>query len=173
MGVDEHKRAAPRCIRCAVLTVSDSRTAQTDRSGAEVRRLLVAAGHDVVRTEIVPDDPSRIAQTVTLWARSGEVQAIVVSGGTGLAPRDRTYEALTPLFNRRIDGFGELFRSLSFQEIGSAAMLSRAVAGLVDQTAVFALPGSTPGCKLALERLILPELGHIAYLADQQPKGEV
>jgi molybdenum cofactor biosynthesis protein B len=164
MGVDEHKRASPTTVRCGVLTVSDSREARTDLSGAEIRRLLTNAGHSVLRTDIVPDEPDRIADVVKSWAGSGEIQVILVNGGTGLAPRDRTYEALEPLLDRRIDGFGELFRFLSFGEIGPAAMLSRAVAGVVGATVLFALPGSTAGCRLALERLILPELGHIVHL---------
>jgi molybdenum cofactor biosynthesis protein B len=143
--------------------VSDSREARTDASGAEIRRLLFGAGHSVLRSEIVPDEPDRIAEVVKRWAVSGEIEAIVVNGGTGLAPRDRTYEALEPLLDRRIDGFGELFRFLSFGEIGPAAMLSRAAAGVIGATVVFALPGSTAGCRLALEKLVLPELGHIVH----------
>lgn len=163
VGVAEHKKAGPRCVACALVTVSDTRTPATDTSGALLRTRLEAGGHRVVSYEILPDEPTRVRERVVALAEAG-VEAVVLSGGTGIAPRDTTYEAVAGVLERRLDGFGELFRSLSFQEIGPAAMLSRAVAGTLRATIVFAIPGSTAACELAVERLVLPELGHIVGL---------
>jgi molybdenum cofactor biosynthesis protein B len=171
MSVKEHKKSAPRSVACAVLTVSDTRTADTDESGALIRALLERAGHRVTMSHIVPDDGERIVSLVRMMSTDAANDAIIVTGGTGLAPRDTTYEAVSRLFTRRIDGFGELFRFLSFQEIGAAAMLSRAVAGLIGTTVVFALPGSTSGVRLGLEKLILPELSHAVSLASPTRRG--
>ncbi len=163
MSVHEHKRHAREHLKAGVITASDTRTPDTDTSGALIRELLERAGHQVLYYEILPDAPKRIAGAVrTNLAR---LDAIIVNGGTGIAPRDSTIEAIRPLLEREIEGFGELFRMLSYQEIGSAAMLSRAVAGLRAGKFIAALPGSTAACKLAMEKLIIPELGHIAYLA--------
>lgn len=164
MGAHEHKRDAPSRLTCAVITVSDTRTPDTDGSGSLIRARLAAAGHGVVSYAIVPDEPARVAAHVRELVADEDVQAVVLNGGTGIAARDSTYEAVAGLLEKRIDGFGELFRHLSYEQIGAAAMLSRAVAGVVGTTAVFALPGSTAACELALERLIVPELGHIAGL---------
>jgi len=153
-------------VACAVLTVSDTRTEADDKSGACIREHLERAGHDVVVHQIVTDDRERIAATVRTLASREEIDAIVVNGGTGLAPRDVTYEALMPLLDRTLDGFGELFRVLSYEQIGAAAMLSRAIAGQIGATLVFALPGSTGGCELAMEKLIVPELAHAVSLAN-------
>jgi molybdenum cofactor biosynthesis protein B len=143
--------------------VSDTRTADTDTSGARIRELLQAAGHRVVAYSILPDEPSIVRpQLVELIAESAEV--VVVNGGTGLAPRDTTYEAVVGLLDKRIDGFGELFRSLSYAEIGPAAMLSRAVAGVAARTVVVSLPGSTKAVELAMQKLLLPVLGHMRQL---------
>ncbi|MEE8311172.1 MAG: molybdenum cofactor biosynthesis protein B [Candidatus Binatia bacterium] len=163
MAAGEHKKDAPSVLTCAVLTVSDTRTGDTDGSGAAIRERLGAAGHLVVAYEIVRDEPAEVAARVRDLAGGG-IQAVVLNGGTGIAARDNTYEALMGILDKRIDGFGELFRHLSYEDIGSPAMLSRAVAGVVGTTAVFALPGSTAACELALDRLIVPELGHIAKL---------
>jgi len=163
VGVSDHKKAAPRSVRCAVVTVSDTRTAATDTSGALLKSRLDAGGHRIVSYEILPDEPVRIRDRVRDLAEA-DVEAVLLSGGTGIAPRDTTFEAVVGLLDRRLDGFGELFRSLSYAEIGSAAMLSRAVAGTLGSTVVFAMPGSTAACELAVERLILPELGHIVGL---------
>jgi molybdenum cofactor biosynthesis protein B len=141
--------------------VSDTRTDEDDRSGAAARRLLVEAGHEVVDRSIVPDDPAQVRARLTRWIDGGACDVIVSTGGTGIAPRDRTYEAVVELLDRRLDGFGELFRMLSWEQVGSAAMLSRAVGGVARGTAIFALPGSTKAVELALERLIVPELGHL------------
>ena len=151
-------------VRCAILTVSDSRTPETDGSGRTIRELLLAGGHKVHSYEIVPDNRDQIRRLVTELSGQPDCEAVLVTGGTGFAPRDVTVEAVEPLFQRRIDGFGELFRSLSFQEIGAAAMMSRAVAGVVGTTVVFAMPGSTAAVRLATTRLILPQLGHLVGL---------
>jgi molybdenum cofactor biosynthesis protein B len=162
MGSD-HKSADHGRVRCAVLTVSDSRTRETDRSGALLKARLEAAGHVVVSYDIVPDEPDRVRERILAHAKNA-IDAVLVNGGTGISPRDTTYEAVSALLERRLDGFGELFRSLSYAEIGAAAMLSRAVAGVVSATVVFSMPGSTPACTLAVERLILPQLGHVVGL---------
>jgi molybdenum cofactor biosynthesis protein B len=162
---DQHRAAGPPSVACAVLTVSDTRTAETDRGGDLVVELLTAAGHSVAARRIVPDDPAAIQPLLVAWIADASVEAIVLTGGTGIAPRDRTPEALAPLVDRPLPGFGELFRWLSFQDIGPAAMLSRATAGVAGTTLVFALPGSPAGVRLALEKLILPELGHLASQA--------
>ncbi|HET9481370.1 MAG TPA: molybdenum cofactor biosynthesis protein B [Candidatus Polarisedimenticolia bacterium] len=155
-----HREAAPRSIRVAVLTVSDTRTPDTDESGALIRDLSVGAGHRVVRYEVIPDGTERLTLAVREALDAG-AEAVLVNGGTGLSGRDRSYEAIASLLDRRIDGFGELFRWLSFRSIGAAAMLSRAVAGLVDGRPVFSMPGSPAAVRLAMEELILPELGHV------------
>lgn len=165
MGVHEHKGAAETVLTCAVVTVSDTRTAADDQSGQTLRRLLAEAGHLVRPVEIIPDDAARIASTVHALVSDRGLHAVILTGGTGIAPRDCTYEAISGLLTKTLDGFGELFRALSYEEIGSAAMLSRAIGGLVGTTAVFALPGSTGACRTAMTRLILPELPHIVSLA--------
>ncbi len=157
-------QAGPRAVACAILTVSDTRTPETDGSGRRSRELLEAAGHRVVAYSILPDEPTLVRDRVTELLADADVEAIVVNGGTGLAPRDTTYEAVVSLLDKRIDGFGELFRSLSFAEIGPAAMLSRAVAGVAGRTIVASLPGSTGAVELALSRLLVPELGHMVRL---------
>jgi molybdenum cofactor biosynthesis protein B len=166
VSVKEHRHAAPRRVSCAILVVSDTRTAESDRSGPVIRSCIEEAGHHVVVHRIVSDDRERIGSSVRMFADDGTIDAVIISGGTGLAPRDVTYEAVSELFSKTIDGFGELFRALSFQQIGAAAMLSRAVGGLISRTVVYALPGSPPACELALRELILPELGHAVSLAN-------
>ncbi|MBI5503211.1 MAG: MogA/MoaB family molybdenum cofactor biosynthesis protein [Deltaproteobacteria bacterium] len=152
-------------MRCAIVTVSDTRTPDTDGSGTEIQRLLQNAGHEVVDRRIVRDDPALVRETVVSLVARGDVEAVITNGGTGIAARDNTYEAVAQLLDKRIDGFGELFRMLSFGEIGAAAMLSRAVAGVVGSTALLCVPGSTAACRLAMEQLILPQLGHMVALA--------
>lgn len=165
MDVHEHRKHSLTNLKVGVITASDSRTEETDSSGKLIREMLEGAGHSVVYYQIVPDSTERIAAAVV--ERLSALDAIIVNGGTGLAPRDSTVEALRPLLEKEIEGFGEIFRMLSFQEIGAAAMLSRALAGVRDGRFVAALPGSTAGCRLAMERLIIPEIGHIAYLLGQ------
>jgi molybdenum cofactor biosynthesis protein B len=165
MGVEEHRAHGARAVACAILTVSDTRTPETDASGAITRDLLVQAGHRVVAQTILPDDPARVRAQVEAWLADAGVEAVLVNGGTGLAPRDTTYEAIAGLLDKRLDGFGELFRLLSFEQIGAAAMLSRAVAGVARGTVVASMPGSTAAVELAMTRLLVPELGHMAKLA--------
>ena len=160
---EQHRAAAPEAIRCAILTVSDTRTEETDTSGGLVKALLAGSGHVVSRYQIVPDDPPTISRVLGQWVSDGEVQAILTNGGTGIAGRDTTYEAIAGMLDKRIDGFGELFRMLSYQEIGAAAMLSRAVGGVRGSTVIIAMPGSGNAVRLAMERLILPELAHLVY----------
>ena len=159
MGVEEHRKAAVTGVRCAVLTVSDTRAPETDVSGRTIVELLESAGHVVAKRQILRDDPKDVHQAVL--GQIGGLDAIITTGGTGITSRDSTYEAIADLFEKRIDGFGELFRALSSQEIGSAAMLTRACAGVARGTAVFILPGSEHAVRLAMTKLILPEIGHV------------
>lgn len=164
-SVAEHHAQGAMSVGCGVVTVSDTRTAADDRSGDLIAELLGGAGHRVAERSIVLDEPRAVAAAVRRLAERADVAAILLTGGTGVAPRDQTPEAIAELFTKELPGFGELFRALSFQEIGSAAMLSRACAGMIDRTIVFLMPGSTAAVRLAMERLILPELGHLAKLA--------
>jgi molybdenum cofactor biosynthesis protein B len=145
------------------VTVSDTRTPSTDVSGALIKEKLEARGHQVVSCEILPDEPLHVRDRVRDLAASG-MDAVLLNGGTGIAPRDTTFEAIAGILDRRLDGFGELFRSLSYSEIGAAAMLSRALAGTLNSTVVFSMPGSPAACELAMDRLVLPELGHVVGL---------
>jgi len=147
--------------RLALLTVSDTRTPETDVSGATARRLIEQAGHHLVEYRIERDEPDRVRRTVEGWLARDDCDGVVVHGGTGVSRRDRTYEALSALLERRLDGFGELFRALSYEQVGSAAMLSRAVGGVARGKLLFSLPGSPAAVELGLGRLILPELGHL------------
>lgn len=162
MSVHEHKKEAPRSVRCAVITVSDTRTEETDKSGKLIKELLQAHGHSIEHYEIAKDDGETIQAAFANAIRQPEVKAVIVNGGTGIAKRDVTIETLVPLFDKEIVGFGELFRMISYTEdIGSAAMLSRAAAGVCQDKAVFIIPGSSGAVKLAMKKLILNELGHI------------
>jgi molybdenum cofactor biosynthesis protein B len=165
VAVHEHKRLSKPNLKVGVITASDSRTPETDSSGQLIRERLEAEGHTVAVYEIVPDSAERIASAVLEHLPA--LDAIIVNGGTGIAARDVTIEALRPLLKKELEGFGEIFRALSYQEIGAAAMLSRALAGVRDGKFIAALPGSTAGCRLAMEKLIVPEIGHIAYLLSQ------
>jgi len=165
MGVDEHRRAGRRHeAACAILTVSDTRTKETDASGALVGERLREAGHRVHAYEILPDEPARVAGRMREMIADPDVDAVIATGGTGIARRDSTVEAVSGLLEKRLDGFGELFRMLSYQEIGAAAMLSRAVAGVARGTFVVLLPGSRAAVDLALTKLVVPELGHVVGL---------
>ena len=156
-----HRSAAPQRVATAVVTVSDTRTPETDSGGSRVADLLAGAGHPVTERRIVPDEPGAIAKALRELCARDDVRAVVFTGGTGVAPRDVTPDTLEPLLDRVVPGFGELFRMLSYAEIGSAALLSRAMAGLKEGRVVFALPGSRGAVSLAMERLVLPELGHL------------
>jgi molybdopterin adenylyltransferase len=157
----EHRAGAPRSIGCFVLTISDSKTPDTDTSGVLIRRLLGEAGHTILGNAIVKDEPAQVTAVIREGCANRALQAFVLTGGTGVTSRDSTFEAVEALLDKRLTGFGELFRMLSYAEIGAAAMLSRAQAGVVDGRALFSLPGSPNACRLALEKLILPELGHL------------
>lgn len=160
MGHEEHRAEAPRAVRVFVVTASDTRGEAEDRSGAFLKEAAAAAGHALAGYRVVKDEPAEIRAALEAAAAAG-AEAILVNGGTGIAGRDRTYEAVAGLLEKRIDGFGELFRMLSFQEIGSAAMLSRAVAGVWQGRAIFSMPGSLAAVRLAWEKLVGPELGHV------------
>ena len=159
-----HRSQVVRHVACAIVTVSDTRTASDDRSGAAIRRALEGAGHAIAFTMIVPDDVEAIRGAVIAAATRDDVQAVIVTGGTGVAPRDVTIESLAGTWTKELPGFGEIFRALSFADVGPAAFLSRATAGVIAGAFVAVLPGSTAACELALERLILPELGHLVGL---------
>lgn len=156
-----HRAEAPSSVRCFVLTISDTRLAADDKSGDAIASLLEAAGHSVTGRKIVKDDARAIRDAVSYAAKSGANDAVIATGGTGISPRDVTPDALAPLFERTLDGFGELFRMLSYEQVGSASLMSRATAGVIGRTVVFALPGSENAVRLAMEKLILKEIGHI------------
>jgi molybdenum cofactor biosynthesis protein B len=158
---DEHRAHAPRTVRCVVCTISDSKTPETDASGALLRELLAGAGHEVVDYRLVRDEPAEVHGVIHRACTDPRVQAVIFTGGTGITARDQTHEAVEALLDKRLPGFGELFRMLSYQEVGPAAMLSRAQAGVRAGRLIFSLPGSPAACRLAMERLILPELGHL------------
>lgn len=160
MSPHAHEGATAR-LAVAVLTISDTRTPETDGSGREAIRLLEAAGHAIHDYRIVPDDPRAIADRIAAWIDDAACDAVVTSGGTGVSPRDRTVEAVAGLIDRPLPGFGELFRMLSWAEIGSAAMLSGALGGVARGKPVFALPGSTAAVRLGLTSLVVPELAHL------------
>jgi molybdenum cofactor biosynthesis protein B len=164
---EEHRRAAKGPIGVALITVSDTRTPETDTSGPLARTLLEDAGHRVADYRIVKDEPDDVRGALAELASRGGLRAVILTGGTGISRRDRTFEAVVSVLDRRLDGFGELFRALSYQEIGSAAMLSRSVAGILGDKVVFALPGSTAAVRLSLEKLILPELDHLVAELDK------
>jgi molybdenum cofactor biosynthesis protein B len=169
MGHEEHRKAGPKAVRVFVVTASDTRGEAEDASGAWLMDAAVRAGHVVAGRRIVRDEPDAIRAALGEAAAAG-AQAVVLNGGTGIAVRDRTYEAVEGLLEKRLDGFGELFRMLSWQEIGSAAMMSRALAGIWQGRVLFSVPGSTAAVKLAWEKLIAPELSHLVH---ELTKGNV
>lgn len=158
---EQHRRLAPASLGFAALTVSDSRSEDTDTSGQTIAELVTTAGHRIRVRLVVPDEVPAIRSALRSLLGRDDVDVVVISGGSGFSPRDLTLEAVEPLFDRRIPGFGELFRMLSFHEIGAAAMLSRTSAGLAGERAVFLLPGSPKAVELAMKRLILPEAAHL------------
>jgi molybdenum cofactor biosynthesis protein B len=159
----DHERAAAGIAQLgfAVITLSDTRTEDTDESGRAIREGIAEAGHHVARYEIVPDDPARIAKALDAALDDSSVDVVVSNGGTGISLRDSACEVVSARLEKRLDGFGELFRSLSYAEIGAAAMLSRAVGGIAQGKPVFALPGSTKAVRLGMTKLILPQAGHL------------
>ena len=168
MGSQHHHRSVA-CVQCAVITVSDTRTVADDRSGPVIRRLLEASGHAIAGTTIVADEVDAIRAAVTAATRRPEVGAVFVTGGTGIAARDVTIESLADAWTKELPGFGEIFRALSFAEIGPAAFLSRATAGVIAGTFVAVLPGSPAACELALGRILVPALGHVVGLLGAKP----
>jgi molybdenum cofactor biosynthesis protein B len=164
MSVHEHHHAAGarHHLKVAVITASDTRTTETDESGKFISELLKDAGHIIAHYALLPDDPDHIRRAVQ--ERLADSAVVIINGGTGVAARDVTIEAVRPLLSKELEGFGELFRMLSYQEIGSAAFLSRALAGIASGKIVVALPGSPSACRLAIEKLLIPELGHMAHL---------
>jgi molybdenum cofactor biosynthesis protein B len=162
MSVHDHQKHGRANLKIGVITASDSRTPETDESGKVIRTLLEAAGHHVDHYEILPDDGEKIS--AALVTNLENLDAIIVNGGTGITARDNTTDVVKSLLDKELEGFGELFRMLSFQEIGAAAMMSRAIAGVRHGKFVAAIPGSPAACRLAMEKLLIPQLGHITYL---------
>ncbi len=163
MGHEEHMRHAASEVHCVVITVSDTRTKETDESGLIMMEMLRAAGHRISSYEIVRDDVAEIRSAITAALESDEVRVIITNGGTGLSKRDVTVEAVSPFLEKRIDGFGEMFRSLSYQEIGSAAVMSRAIGGVAFGKIILCLPGSPGAVRLALDKIILLQIGHMVW----------
>ena len=172
MAQQPHPDPAVMTVNCAVITVSDTRSPETDRSGQLIEQLLIEAGHAVRFYTILKDEPAQIqAQLFDLRERS-DIDAVIFNGGTGIAPRDTTYDTLERLLEKTLPGFGEIFRFLSYQEIGSRAIASRAVAGVYQTKLIFSIPGSTGAVKLAVQQLILPELIHlVTQLGKQTVEG--
>ncbi|HWV24550.1 MAG TPA: molybdenum cofactor biosynthesis protein B [Thermomicrobiales bacterium] len=162
-STNQHRAESPKSVSCAVLTISDTRTKDDDRSGQVILEHLNWRGHAIAAYEIVQDDAQAIREILGRWIADESIEAIITNGGTGIAGRDMTYDAITGLLEKRLDGFGEIFRMLSFSEIGAAAMLSRATAGVSNDTAIFSTPGSSNAVRLAMEKLIGPELGHVVH----------
>jgi molybdopterin adenylyltransferase len=158
---DEHKATAPKAVGCFVLTVSDTKTPETDTGGRTIRELLTTGGRTVIGSAVVRDEPADVARIVRDACTDARVQVVILTGGTGITSRDSTFEAVEALLDKRLPGFGELFRVLSYEDVGPAAMLSRAQMGIHARRIVVSLPGSPNACRLALEKLLLPELGHL------------
>lgn len=161
----QHRRQSPNRICCAVLTVSDTRKPEDDRGGQAICQLLEGAGHAVEQYQIVPDEPDPLTTAVQQFVTKVNIDAILVTGGTGITSRDQTPDTIEKLYAKALPGYGELFRMLSYQEIGSAALLSRASGGLIGHTVVLTMPGSPAAVRLAMEKLILPELAHLVEQA--------
>ncbi|MFW5952575.1 MAG: MogA/MoaB family molybdenum cofactor biosynthesis protein [Candidatus Natronoplasma sp.] len=159
MSHEKHKQNAPDHVKIGVITVSDTRALKSDESGKKIREMLMEEEHEIVGYEIVKDDPDEIKRVI----ESIDAEAYILNGGTGISNRDVTSDVLGEVIDKELPGFGEAFRRLSFEEIGSAAILSRALAGVTGKEIYFALPGSTSAVELAMKELILPELGHIVF----------
>ena len=170
-SVHRHRESAPDLVRVAVLTISDTRTPETDTGGDIVEELMRGAGHQVVERDIVRDEASSIrGRLVDMLARS-DVEAVVTTGGTGISARDTTYEVVDRMLEKKLDGFGEVFRMLSYEEIGAAAVLSRCVAGAVGTKFVACLPGSRNAVRLAVEKLLVPEIAHVVFELRKHQEG--
>lgn len=162
---EEHKQHAPHAVRCFIVTVSDTRTDATDTSGRAIADLLERAGHHIAGRIVVKDEATLVRSVVERQLATSDVDAIITTGGTGIASRDTTFEAIDSLLEKRLPGFGELFRVLSYEQIGSAAIMSRATAGIAARRILVALPGSESAVRLAMEKLLIPELGHLVQQA--------
>ena len=165
MSHQEHRQQAPARVRCAVITVSDTRTPETDTSGKVMQESLTREGHSVCAYMIVKDEPDDIHRLLMHHIQAPETDAILLSGGTGVSSRDGTYEVVQRCLDKELTGFGELFRMLSYEEIGSAAMMSRATAGVARGTVIVSMPGSSGAVRLAMNKLVLPELAHMIHIA--------
>ena len=164
-AVEQHRGESAQTLQVSVLTISDTRTLETDTSGALIVELLAGAGHVLAGRAIVPDEPDRIRPFLESCRARREVHAVLVTGGTGISPRDQTHETVSALLTKPLPGFGELFRMLSYAEIGPACMMSRAIAGLMGELVVLVMPGSRAAVELAMTRIILPELPHLVQQA--------
>jgi molybdenum cofactor biosynthesis protein B len=171
MTAESHASDAPTQLSIALYTLSDTRTPTTDESGQYLREQVEAAGHTVADYRVVREDPGALRQALIDCSGRRDVQAVICTGGTGIGPRDGTYEAIEKLLDKRLEGFGELFRALSFAEIGSAAMLSRATAGLMHTTVVVALPGSPAAVRLGWEKILREQLPHMVAVAREAAEG--
>ncbi len=158
---EEHQQQGPPSVRCAVITVSDTRTLETDTGGQTVIHHLTAAEHEVVVREIIPDDPARMKPLLLELQARDDLDAILMTGGTGITSRDQTYETVSALLTKPLPGYGEIFRMLSYQEIGPAAILSRAIGGLLGRKVLLTMPGSPAAVRLAMEKIIVPQLPHL------------
>jgi molybdopterin adenylyltransferase len=167
-AVSEHRRAAREKLDLAVVTVSDTRTLATDTSGALIIELALELGHRIVARHLIRDEPAEMTPLLVGLCAVAELDAILVTGGTGISPRDRTYETVSALLTKPLPGYGELFRMLSYSEIGPACLLSRAVGGLIGQKVILVMPGSRAAVELAMRKIILPELPHIVREANKQ-----
>ncbi len=167
MSHQEHKKEAPVSIGCAVLTISDSRTEQDDESGDLIKQKLISNGHRIVAYILLKNEPEPLKETIYELLEQEDIGAIITCGGTGLGNRDITVETVLPILEKKLDGFGELFRSLSYQEIGSSSIMSRAIAGVVNGKVIICLPGSLGAAELAMEKIILPEIGHMIREANR------
>lgn len=164
MGAQEHRqRAGQGTVTVAIVTVSDTRTPETDANRIYIEAQMTALGHRVAAYRLIRDEPDQVAEALETLCALPDVQIVLFNGGTGIAPRDTTFDVISRYLQKTLPGFGELFRMLSFQEVGAAAMFSRATAGVYNQTLVFSMPGSPNAVQVALERLILPEINHLAW----------
>ncbi len=170
-SVHDHRKAAPEHVRLAVITISDTRTRETDTGGDTIEELMTEAGHEMVGREIVRDEVPEIQTTLTDLLGRSDVDAVITTGGTGISARDTTYEVVERMIDKKLDGFGEIFRVLSYEEIGAAAMLSRAVAGAAGNKFVACLPGSRNAVRLAVEKLLVPEMAHVVFELRKHQKG--
>ena len=161
MGYHEHKHQAPRSVTCAVLTISDSRTEQDDESGGLIKQRLSQKGHPVVFYSILKNDAEAIRNQIGELLKRDELQVIIASGGTGVSHRDITVDTISPMLEKKLDGFGELFRYLTYQEIGTGSIMSRAIAGVIQGKVIICIPGSLGAVTLAMDKIILPEIGHL------------